>query len=65
MMALQSQYQALAATVQALANRPEQHVYHVQVTVNNPRNDAEIEAIVERALRRAHYERSQRTMHDL
>ena len=63
--ALQSQYQALAATVQALASRPEQHVYHVQVTVNNPRNDAEIEAIVERALRRAHYERAQRTMHDL
>jgi TP901 family phage tail tape measure protein len=63
--ALQSQYQALSSTVQTLASRPEQHNYQVSVVVNNPRNDAEIEAAVARAIQRAGYERAQRTMSDL
>ena len=50
--------------VAAIAGRPEQHTYNVTVTVNNPHNDAEIEAAVARALSKAHASRNNRKLGD-
>ena len=62
---LKSQYGALQSTVSALANRPEQHTYHVSVVVNNAKSDQDVEAAVNRALRNSHAQKQERTLNDL
>ena len=61
----QSQIKGVGATVQAVANRPEQHIYHVQVTVNGTTaTPAEIQAAVTQALQRSSAQKQTRSMRD-
>ena len=62
--AMGGQYQTLAATVQTLTARPEQHQYHINITVNNAKNDQDVESAVKRAMADSAYQKSQRSLSD-
>jgi len=62
---LKSQYGALQQTVQTIAARPEQHTYHINVTVNNASSNEAVGQAVADAVSRQQFHKQQRTMHDL
>ena len=62
--AMGGQYQTLAATVQTLAARPEQHQYHINITVNNAKDNQDVVSAVKRAMADSVYQKSQRSLSD-
>ncbi len=62
---LKSQYGALQQTVQTIAARPEQHTYHINVTVNNASSNEAVGQAVADAVSRQQFHKQQRTMNDL